>query len=38
VLEFYHLLGIDPATTLQDRSGRRLPLVADGAVIREMLA
>jgi hypothetical protein len=34
----YHLLGIDPHTMLADRSGRLLPLVADGSVIQEMLA
>ena len=34
----YHLLGIDPDTTLTDRTGRPLPLVADGAVVTEMLA
>ena len=33
----YHLLGIDPETTLTDRSGRPLPLV-QGAVISEVLA
>jgi len=34
----YHLLGIDPHTTLRDRTGRPLPLVADGEVIAELLA
>jgi hypothetical protein len=34
----YHLLGIDPQTTLMDRTGRPLPLVADGNVVPEMLA
>jgi hypothetical protein len=34
----YHLMGIDPHTTLVDRGGRPLPLVADGAVVPEMLA
>jgi hypothetical protein len=34
----YHLLGIDPETTLRDRTGRPLPLVADGAVVPELLA
>jgi hypothetical protein len=34
----YHLLGIDPETVLNDRAGRALPLVADGAVVQEMLA
>ena len=33
----YHLLGIDPATMLQDRLGRPLPLVAEGHVVREMV-
>jgi len=33
----YHLLGIDPETTLPDRLGRLLPLVADGRVIPEVL-
>ncbi len=34
----YHLLGIDPATTLTDRLGRPLALVPDGEVIPEVLA
>ncbi|HWG41440.1 MAG TPA: DUF1501 domain-containing protein [Gemmataceae bacterium] len=34
----YHLLGIDAETTLTDRGGRPMPLVSDGAVIREVLA
>ena len=34
----YHLLGIDPETTLTDRGGRPLPLVGGGAVVGEMLA
>ena len=34
----YHLLGIDPHTTLRDRTGRPVPLVADGEVIAELLA
>lgn len=34
----YHLLGIDPHTTLVDRTGKPVPLVADGEVVREMLA
>jgi hypothetical protein len=34
----YHLLGIDPETTLTDRTGRPLPLVPDGAVLPEVLA
>jgi hypothetical protein len=34
----YHLLGIDPETTLTDRTGRPLPLVGDAAVVREVLA
>jgi uncharacterized protein (DUF1501 family) len=34
----YHLLGIDPATTLQDRTGRPVPLVPEGSVVTEMLA
>jgi hypothetical protein len=33
----YHLLGIDPETTLIDRIGRPLPLVA-GSVVGELLA
>jgi Protein of unknown function (DUF1501) len=33
----YHLLGIDPQTPLQDRTGRPLPLV-EGSVVKEMLA
>ena len=34
----YHLLGIDPHTTLTDRTGRPLPLVAEGSVVTEVLA
>ncbi len=34
----YHLLGIDPATTLTDRLGRPLGLVPEGEVIPEVLA
>jgi hypothetical protein len=34
----YHLLGIDPETTLPDRTGRPLALVPDGAVVPEVLA
>ncbi|HWE35945.1 MAG TPA: DUF1501 domain-containing protein [Isosphaeraceae bacterium] len=34
----YHLMGVDPATTLTDRQGRPWPLVPDGAVIAEALA
>ncbi len=34
----YHLLGIDPETTLRDRTGRPFPLVADGRVVADMLA
>jgi hypothetical protein len=34
----YHLLGIDPETTLTDRTGRPMALVPDGSVIPEVLA
>ena len=34
----YHLLGIDPETTLTDRIGRPLPLVPNASVVREALA
>lgn len=34
----YHLLGIDPETTLTDRTGRPLPLVSGGSVVHELLA
>jgi hypothetical protein len=34
----YHLLGIDPETTLTDRAGRPMPLVSDGRVIADVLA
>ncbi len=34
----YHLLGIDPETTLRDRTGRPLPLVSDGTAIVDVLA
>ena len=34
----YHLLGIDPHRMIPDRLGRPLPLVAEGSVVRELLA
>jgi hypothetical protein len=34
----YHLLGIDPETTLIDRTNRPVPLVAEGRVLEEVLA
>ena len=34
----YHLLGIDPHRMIPDRLGRPLPLVAEGNVVRELLA
>jgi hypothetical protein len=34
----YHLLGIDPATTLTDRTGRPLPLLDHGSVVTDVLA
>src|SRR5260221_5972758 len=34
----YHLLGIDPETTLIDRTGRPVPLVAQGRVLPEVVA
>jgi hypothetical protein len=34
----YHLLGIDPATTLRDRQGRPLPVAGEGKVRQELLA
>jgi hypothetical protein len=34
----YHLLGIDPETTLTDRTGRPVPLVPGGAVLSDVLA
>jgi hypothetical protein len=34
----YHLLGIDPETTLTDRTGRPMPLVPNTQVVAEMLA
>ena len=34
----YHLLGIDPATTLTTRQGRPMALLPEGDVIPEMLA
>jgi arylsulfatase A-like enzyme len=33
----YHLLGVDPHTTLHDREGRPLPLMPEGEVLREVL-
>jgi hypothetical protein len=34
----YHLLGIDPETTLTDRTGRPLPLMPGGSVLADALA
>jgi uncharacterized protein (DUF1501 family) len=34
----YHLLGVDWHRTIPDRLGRPLPLVAEGSVVRELLA
>jgi hypothetical protein len=34
----YHLLGIDPATTIHDRLGRPLPIAGEGKVLPELLA
>jgi hypothetical protein len=34
----YHLLGIDPQTTVTDREGRPVPILPHGDVIREALA
>jgi hypothetical protein len=34
----FHLLGIDPETTLRDRTGRPVSLVPGGAVVPELLA
>jgi Protein of unknown function (DUF1501) len=34
----YHLLGIDPETTLTDRTNRPVPLVAEGRVLEDVLA
>jgi arylsulfatase A-like enzyme len=34
----YHLLGIDPSTSLADRQGRPLPLLPEGEVIVEAIA
>ena len=34
----YHLLGIDPETTLTDRTGKPVPLVAEGRVLEDVLA
>ncbi len=34
----YHLMGIDPATTLTDRTGRPMALVPEGQVIPEVIA
>jgi hypothetical protein len=34
----YHLLGIDPQTTLTDRIGRPVPLLAEGSVLTDALA
>jgi hypothetical protein len=34
----YHLLGIDPATTLTDQTGRPMPIAGEGKVRPEMLS
>ncbi|MSR57677.1 MAG: DUF1501 domain-containing protein [Planctomycetaceae bacterium] len=34
----YHLVGINPDSTLDDRLGRPVPLVHDGQIVTEMLA
>ncbi|MBY0229624.1 MAG: DUF1501 domain-containing protein, partial [Gemmataceae bacterium] len=34
----YHLLGIDPETTLEDRQGRPIALVPEGRVLTDVLA
>jgi hypothetical protein len=34
----YHLLGIDPHTTISDRTGRPVPVLAEGEVVPEVLA
>jgi uncharacterized protein (DUF1501 family) len=34
----YYLLGIDPETTLVDRTGRPVPILSEGTVVPEMLA
>jgi arylsulfatase A-like enzyme len=33
----YHLMGVDPHIQLIDRTGRPMPLVADGEVVKEMI-
>jgi len=33
----YHLMGVDPHIQLIDRTGRPMPLVAEGEVVKEML-
>ena len=33
----YHLLGIDPETTLTDRTGRPMRLVGEGSVVSEII-
>ncbi len=33
----YHLMGIDPHTTIADRTNRPMPLVPEGSVVTEML-
>jgi hypothetical protein len=34
----YHLLGIDPHTTIPDRQGRPVPVAGEGQVRSELLA
>ena len=34
----YHLLGVDPDTTLVDRQGRPMALIPEGRVVTELLA
>ena len=33
----YHLMGVDPHIQLIDRTGRPMPLVAEGEVVKEMI-
>jgi hypothetical protein len=34
----YHLMGVDPHTTIPDRTGRPMPLVSGGEIVPELLS
>ena len=38
VATFYHLMGIDPAMTVRDRTGRPVPIAHGGEPVRAVIA